>query len=336
VREICQEFVFNVSWKHSSDNLCAYSFLFPSISVQSATLVFPAHCPFHCALFCLFQKSCGAVADKYIEFELIIIILDLVLHKPQAYRHLLFNRFRQRKVRSMVFPPSIHSAIHSAIRSYSAHSPLLDESQVVVSAMIIAYIALEVFLKWMNVRYNCPPGQWPFVGEWDGIVRPIQFIVEAAIEQSSVIVGVGSFCRLLRSRHRFSWKKTSMALVIANSGKLGYLLIVLWNYPLYFSVISNIFVTSCMVVAVSGKCIHSRQFNKTSSRHLAPLCSPSISLFSCWIMWIAVALRLPLVYSIFAVSIGVFSRFGMRTFFCYFQEIIRHESFCVGVLWRIF
>ena len=32
------------------------------------------------------------MADKYIEYELVLIVLDVALHKIQAYRHLLFNR----------------------------------------------------------------------------------------------------------------------------------------------------------------------------------------------------------------------------------------------------
>ena len=37
--------------------------------------------------------SCNAIAaDPYVEFEQIIVILDLILHKKQAYRHVLFNR----------------------------------------------------------------------------------------------------------------------------------------------------------------------------------------------------------------------------------------------------
>lgn len=35
--------------------------------------------------------NCKSVADEYIECELLILIIDLILHKPQAYRHLLFN-----------------------------------------------------------------------------------------------------------------------------------------------------------------------------------------------------------------------------------------------------
>jgi hypothetical protein len=36
-------------------------------------------------------SACGAIADKYIEFESILLFLDLLLLKPQVYRHLLFN-----------------------------------------------------------------------------------------------------------------------------------------------------------------------------------------------------------------------------------------------------
>lgn len=43
------------------------------------------HCPLPCTI-------CSAkVADPYIERDSILIFLDLVLHKPQVYRHLLFN-----------------------------------------------------------------------------------------------------------------------------------------------------------------------------------------------------------------------------------------------------
>lgn len=35
---------------------------------------------------------CSSVADKYIEFELTLVVLDMTLHRKQAYRHLLFNR----------------------------------------------------------------------------------------------------------------------------------------------------------------------------------------------------------------------------------------------------
>uniref|UniRef100_A0A0D3FPW1 Protein ARV n=1 Tax=Oryza barthii TaxID=65489 RepID=A0A0D3FPW1_9ORYZ len=38
--------------------------------------------------------TCKAVADPYIECEFTIILIDLILHKTRAYRHLLFNKLR--------------------------------------------------------------------------------------------------------------------------------------------------------------------------------------------------------------------------------------------------
>jgi hypothetical protein len=35
--------------------------------------------------------------DKYVEMELVIIFLDLLLLRPQVYRHLLFNRIPYRE-----------------------------------------------------------------------------------------------------------------------------------------------------------------------------------------------------------------------------------------------
>ncbi|XP_030465753.1 protein ARV 2-like [Syzygium oleosum] len=40
-------------------------------------------------------ENCKAVADEYIECELMILLIDLILHKPKAYRHLLYNVLNQ-------------------------------------------------------------------------------------------------------------------------------------------------------------------------------------------------------------------------------------------------
>ena len=36
-------------------------------------------------------QACGCVADKYVEYEMALIVIDLVLLKRQAYRHLMYN-----------------------------------------------------------------------------------------------------------------------------------------------------------------------------------------------------------------------------------------------------
>lgn len=37
-------------------------------------------------------SKCGKVADKYVEYELLLVLLDTVLHRKPAVRHLLYNR----------------------------------------------------------------------------------------------------------------------------------------------------------------------------------------------------------------------------------------------------
>ncbi|OAD04791.1 hypothetical protein MUCCIDRAFT_161506 [Mucor lusitanicus CBS 277.49] len=39
--------------------------------------------------------QCNNFADKYIEHDFVIIFIDMLLHKPQVYRHLLFNRITE-------------------------------------------------------------------------------------------------------------------------------------------------------------------------------------------------------------------------------------------------
>ena len=34
---------------------------------------------------------CGQVVDKYIEYDPVLVVLDAILHKPAAYRHILVN-----------------------------------------------------------------------------------------------------------------------------------------------------------------------------------------------------------------------------------------------------
>ncbi len=41
--------------------------------------------------FELLQESCGRIVDEYMEYDLVLVLLDLLLQRLPAYRHLLFN-----------------------------------------------------------------------------------------------------------------------------------------------------------------------------------------------------------------------------------------------------
>ena len=40
---------------------------------------------------CIFQIQCSAVIDKYIEYDPVVISLDILLLNRKALRHVLFN-----------------------------------------------------------------------------------------------------------------------------------------------------------------------------------------------------------------------------------------------------
>ncbi|MED6149058.1 hypothetical protein PIB30_058916 [Stylosanthes scabra] len=44
-------------------------------------------------------EKCKGVADEYIECEIMILMIDLMLHKQKAYRHLLYNVLNQQTLK---------------------------------------------------------------------------------------------------------------------------------------------------------------------------------------------------------------------------------------------
>lgn len=38
------------------------------------------------------QRKCRSIGDKYVEFEDVLVFLDMMLHRVEVYRHLLINR----------------------------------------------------------------------------------------------------------------------------------------------------------------------------------------------------------------------------------------------------
>ena len=43
------------------------------------------------SLVLLLQEKCCENVDRYIEYDTVLVLLDILLHKSQAYRHVLFN-----------------------------------------------------------------------------------------------------------------------------------------------------------------------------------------------------------------------------------------------------
>lgn len=50
-------------------------------------------------------KNCGRFCDKYVEHDFVVLFIDMVLIKPQVYRHLLHNTLMRERDQFDVRPP---------------------------------------------------------------------------------------------------------------------------------------------------------------------------------------------------------------------------------------
>ncbi|CAJ0606980.1 unnamed protein product [Cylicocyclus nassatus] len=47
-------------------------------------------------------KKCGEVVDKYVEYDIMLVVIDLIIHNISAYRHLIYNMHIQHQFRLAV------------------------------------------------------------------------------------------------------------------------------------------------------------------------------------------------------------------------------------------
>jgi lipid intermediate transporter len=96
--------------------------------------------------------SCHHVADKYIEWEIQIVLIDLILQRPQAYRHILFNRsMTNRRTREVFKFLTVILAFDSFDRWYLNSNPMRwPSAETVLSSPV------SVFTQWLLPHEN----QW--------------------------------------------------------------------------------------------------------------------------------------------------------------------------------
>lgn len=80
--------------------------------------------------------ECNKIADKYIEYDSVILFLDILLLKRQAYKHLAYN------LTEMEMISSIHSNINSNFKFLQTYGKLMK--------LIFMILSFEVYLTWAN------------------------------------------------------------------------------------------------------------------------------------------------------------------------------------------
>jgi len=162
-------------------------------------------------------NSCNKFADQYIEHDYIIIFMDLLLHKKQVYRHLLFNKLDY-----------IDSGIQSGIKK-----------------LAILLILFDVYIKWLKLE-NIP--------KINVLLHYLYILLVCTIELIIFHASVRFMIWLLYHRKYLiiKYNYVTIALIISSFSKLLLILMIIWDYgEINYSWYINIIVFTSNVEALS-------------------------------------------------------------------------------------
>ncbi|KAI9888082.1 MAG: sterol homeostasis protein [Watsoniomyces obsoletus] len=147
---------------------------------------------------------CKRFADKYVEHDFVVLFIDLVLIKPQVYRHLLFNRLE-------------------------SENDQLDPS---ITRLGVLLLLFDVYLTWARIEKQTPLRQPtdpsssnPSIGYLSTQPIGLQYLFFQSLVFHSTI---RLLTRFLLSYHRPN--SVSTALVVSSCTKLFPILMVIWDY----------------------------------------------------------------------------------------------------------
>ncbi|CAL5346426.1 unnamed protein product [Camellia sinensis] len=167
-------------------------------------------------------ENCKAVADEYIECELMILLIDLILHKPKAYRHLLYNVLNPQVV-------NLEGLFWKSIFAFL----LLDTYRILV-------------LNWSDAGWKLP-------------IRFSSLVLRYGKMLMDLLLGNFMFLYILVIVTRFFLDKSAgvsrykdilLAIFISSYFKVFFIAMMVWEFPASVLFIIDIFVLSSNTVAL--------------------------------------------------------------------------------------
>ncbi|XP_074285778.1 protein ARV 2-like [Silene latifolia] len=160
-------------------------------------------------------SNCMSVADEYIECELMILMIDLILHKPKAYRHLLFNLL---------------------------HHKMLAINGLLLKSFFIFFI-LDAYKLWI---LNGNPQEWSIVSFGvrifgHALLGNLVFLYSFYILSTKSLEFVEGFS---------SYKEVLLAIIVSCYLKVYMLAMMVWDFPSSVVYITDLFVMSSNLVAL--------------------------------------------------------------------------------------
>ncbi|ORX84679.1 hypothetical protein BCR32DRAFT_266192 [Anaeromyces robustus] len=138
---------------------------------------------------------CNNFADQYIEHDYVIIFMDLLLHKKQVYRHILFNQLDY-----------VDSGVQPAVKK-----------------LAILLILFDVYIKWLKLE-NIP--------KIHVLMHYFYILLICTIELCIFHASVRFMIWLIYSRKYeiIKYNYVTIALIISSFSKLLLILMVIWSY----------------------------------------------------------------------------------------------------------
>ncbi|RKP40276.1 Arv1 protein [Dimargaris cristalligena] len=175
--------------------------------------------------------ECHQFADRYVEHDAVLIFIDMMLHKPQVYRHLLFNK-----------------------SSFQARG--LSPSVVKLTILLILF---DVNTKWFRLEKMDPDEQPAFFYNQPFYLQYCCILFLSVAEFWTFYLGVQLAYQWLFTDSAASRRPSSsfVPLVVSSFGKLLTILIVIWNYSdAHYSWMLNVLVFSSNIIALASKCLY--------------------------------------------------------------------------------
>lgn len=187
-------------------------------------------------------QQCHKISDKYIEYDLVILFLDILLLKKQAYRHLVYNRMESEIL------DQLSSQQQRGEQQQNHHwRKLIDWFQIYKLHIrrLFVIILFEVYLKWANEeRKTTHRLIIHAILSQSMLTQYLFFIMKLVIEQfifNFCIIGLfRNYCgwgqlrlnKNIPDNHQFGYSNTVLlsTVMVSSSIKLFPILMLIWPY----------------------------------------------------------------------------------------------------------
>lgn len=203
---------------------------------------------------------CAMIADPYLEVDSISLFIDLILHKPQAYRHFLLNKMDD----EIIYSNKKDGGYGGRLRRLGK-GPL--RWPIIKFSLIL--LVFDIYLKWIWRDHSTGAVNTLLGLFYLGATSFLEFSLHQLIVRILSSIYVGSWRTIFIQKGFLAADAIVSALILSSFPKIFHILGVIWdfrlkktpppsvieifqgNIPLNFSIIISILTITCHIESLS-------------------------------------------------------------------------------------